>query len=260
MSEPKIPFLDAIRRGDLRTAMSIVSCLGIEDATPDLVESVFSACQAGWRHPDCEMADHEVKHPDIAHVVLRSGLHSGAYYNCPMVLRNAALCMFMAKAIVHEMQASGINPCDFQWVAGSATSAIGLSFAVATLLGKNWHPLQKDPSDPKGKTQLWQKCAIPSGEVVLNVEELTTTCGTPEAVQAAIRQANPAVEFFGYTPVLIYRPADLAAPNRAGDSIILPVLKIDVPNYERDNCPYCEAGSEAITDPKKDWAKLIGAA
>lgn len=222
------------------------------------IEAIFAACQAGWKHPDLEHAAKSVEHPEIAHVRLRSGLHSGVYFNCPVVLERTNLCGIMGMQIVHRLSQAGVSPEGFQWVVGSATAATGLSYEVARILGKKWHPLIKHP-DRESKKQLWEKKVIPPGEVVMDVEDLTTTTETPLRVREAIREGNPhPVEFFQVIPVLLYRPAASVTDDVVEDSQILWVLRFDVPNYELEVCPYCQAGSELVTDPKKEWVKLTG--
>jgi orotate phosphoribosyltransferase len=154
----------------------------------------------------------------------------------------------LASQLVRKLRKQYDGPVD--WVIGSDHAGATLSFAVAAQLMAQHDFTEKG----EGKTQVWKRLSIQSGEIVLQVEELITTTGTLQAVREGIRAGNPhPVSFAPLSLVLVHRSNIYEFE---GTPIVY-VEHYDINSWAPEECPLCAGGSERLR-PKQNWAKLTG--
>jgi orotate phosphoribosyltransferase len=195
---------------------------------------------------------------EAPHALLTSGKHSDGFVDVSCVIkRYPDFRLILAHTLLsrlHEVYELEGN----EYVVGADTSSTDLAFDVADLAGLIHLRMQK-VDDGKEKKQIWHpENAIFSGYTeILQVEELVTTATSALAVRLGIRQANPDHQVF-YSPYLltIVNRSDPSEPvDSVEESEVLSLVRLEIRNFEPDNCPYCTVGSVAIP-PKKDnnWA------
>lgn len=207
---------------------------------------VFELCDAFWLHSGDMQAPH---------VGLSFGKCSDGFVDVLRVLRFTNLCQIFGQQLVRKLEDDydyyGKHDGGIDWVVGSDHAGATISYSVASWLGAQHDFNAKGP----GKTQIWQRLEIQPGEVVLQVEELITTTGTLQAVREGIRAGNP-------TPVT-FAPVVMTLVHRSNQyefegGPILYLAHFDIQTWEPAECPLCAAGSERISEPKKNWARLTG--
>jgi orotate phosphoribosyltransferase len=199
--------------------------------------------------------------PEVPHALLKSGKHSNGFIICDDVLQFPRLCTLFAHEVVKVLEEKNLaNQIDV--VANSAYSAITLGWEVARLLSLKHNKFveyRRAEKDEKGNPTIIRS-PIARDKRVLILNELMTTGGgsTWETKQAVLKcnGNNPAPTILERAIVLIHRSKDWKL---ADGSPVLPIFHLDIENYNKDQCPYCAAGSEAIK-PKIDnnWARLHG--
>lgn len=220
------------------------------------IEHIFKACDAFWHHPG-------KKNISAPHAKLTTGKHSDIYINCPLVLSRSNLCQIMAYQMYKKVLE--IDP-NFRpdWVTGSDSSALGLAKDMANLFGARFHPMQKvkyqDEKGEEKEKQVWEKMVIGPEEIVLHIEELTTTRTTAMRVRDGIRAAHDyPINFAPFLPILVFRPSGKNIPTEIDDSKILPVLYYEtfVVDPEEEDCPLCTQGSEDLSPKGENWKRLV---
>lgn len=190
------------------------------------------------------------------HAQLTSGQHSDGFAAVGPLLKNhPRVRLVFARWLVSALNDQYDGRVDA--VFGADTSSTALAGDVASILGVQHIVMQKtedrrqvwDPKNPK----------LVEGMVLLQVEELITTAFSAIEARDGLREANPGVEisFVPVLPVIVERSDPRAKVEMVEDSVIAPLLRLDIGNFDPQDCPYCEAGSEAIS-PKKgnNWELL----
>lgn len=220
--------------------------------TIEEIEHIFKACNAFWNHP----GEKDIKAP---HARLTTGKHSDIYVNCPLVLCYSNLCQIMAMQIYWKIREINktFRP---DWVTGSDSSALGLAKDVANIFGAKFHPMQKVKLPGEKERQVWEKMVIRPDEVVLHIEELTTTRTTAMRVRKGIRDAHDyPINFAPFLPILVFRPDGEDIPSGIDGSKILPILfyKTFVVDPKKEECSLCAQGSDAIKPKGPEWERLV---
>ncbi len=205
----------------------------------------FELCDAAWQHSG---------NPKDPHAVLTSNLCSNGFYDSLRVLRYIVLSEIMAVQLAKKIRAV-IGDQKVDWVIGSPMAGITFSHDVAKALGATISMfVEKDPNNP-GK-MLWNRMAIPEGATVLQIEELTTTSKTLNAVQEAVNLGNPyPVNWLPYVGILVHRPPKLVSCY--GEREVISLINKEVWAVPQSACTLCRQGSEKVK-PKTNWDKLTG--
>ena len=204
------------------------------------LREILEAAGALWLHSG---------DPKAPHAELTSGKHSDGFVDVLRALQYSGICYAAGKALAAKIRDEYKG--DIDWVVGSDHAGAVFSQNVAVWLGAK-HDFTEKGSD---KSQLWKRLNIKEGEVVLQVEELMTTALTFNEVRKGIREGNGApVTFAPVAGVLVHR-SDVW---QIEDTKIVPFVHYDIKVWEPDRCPLCIGGSEVISEPKKNWAKLTG--
>jgi len=200
---------------------------------------------------------------DAPHAFLKSEKHSNGFIVCDDVLQYPAMCTLFACEIVKVLEEMGVAE-KVDVVVSSAYSAISLGWEVARILSQEYNlavEYRRVEKDEKGNpTKI--RTPIDPEKTVLVINELMTTGGgstweTKKAVQEC-NGSNPAPKIIDPAFVLVHRSQDWKL---ADGSDVRAIFHFNIENFpDKEHCPYCKAGSEAIK-PKigNNWACLHGA-
>lgn len=191
------------------------------------------------------------------HALLTSGQHSNGFINLGAVLKEyEEFRMLLACSLLHlPLGVDAAIQQQVTGVVGSDSSATALAGDVATILGV-CHIKMVKAEDERGKRQEWPEDQRPikPTDLVLHIEELVTTASSTEAVRRGIREEfDYDVRYFPRIPCVI----DRSYPElpRVGESEFVAMFRYKIRNFNPNECPYCEIGSEAVA-PKANWAYL----
>lgn len=169
------------------------------------------------------------------HFELSSGLHSGTYIQCALVLQHPRYAERLGRALAarfHDLRAD----C----VASPALGGIVLGHEVARALAERRPGARAIfvERDATGLLALRRGFAIEPGEEVLVVEDVWTTGGSTAETLRVVEEAGGHVVAVG------------ALVDRSGGRLQLSVraealLELDVETYDAADCPLCRAGSTA---------------
>ena len=166
------------------------------------------------------------------HFRLTSGLHSGRYLQCALVLQHPRNAAALGSALASRMRKLDGAP---SLVIAPALGGILVAHEVARALGVRG--LFAERQD--GVLKLRRGFHIEPGERCFVVEDVVTTGGSTRETMEVVTQAGGIVTAAG---CLIDRSGgrtDLGVPR-----VALAVL--DVPTYQPETCPLCKSGSQAI--------------
>lgn len=166
------------------------------------------------------------------HFRLTSGLHSGRYLQCALVLQYPDHAAALGAELAARMLEQAARPA---LVIAPALGGILVAHEVARALGVR--ALFAERQD--GALMLRRGFRIEPGETCFVVEDVVTTGGSTRETMEVARQAGAVVTAAG---ALIDRSGgrtDLGAP-----AVALAVL--DVPNFKPEECPMCRAGSPVV--------------
>ena len=174
------------------------------------------------------------------HFRLSSGLHSPRYLQCALFLADPA----RAEAAGRQL-AARLKNCGVQVVAAPALGGVIIGHEVARALGVTF--LFTERAD--GAMQLRRGFAIDPGDRVIVVEDVVTTGGSTREVMDVVRQHGGTVVGVG------------SMVNRSGSEnpfAPLPytaLLTVDVPTYQPDACPLCQAGLPVVKPGSRQESK-----
>ena len=203
----------------------------------------FKLCDAYWLYSG------------KAHAELTSGMCSNGFFDCLRVLKYIALSEILANQLARKIR-SAIGDQKVDWVIGSPMAGITFGHDVARALGAPIFMFtEKDPNQ-KGK-MLWNRLAIPEGDTVLKIEELTTTSKTLNAVREAVDLGNPnPVNWLPYVGIFVHRPPKLPVTSY-GDRQVVALIEKEIWAVPPDECSLCKGGSPRYR-PKTHWKELTG--
>lgn len=174
------------------------------------------------------------------HFELSSKKHSDKYFQCALVLQDAARAEELARALAEALPAAGVDPASVDAVVGPALGAVVWAHEVGRALGRR--AIFTERAD--GAMCLRRGFTLEPGERVLVVEDVLTTGGSAREVIELCRAADARVLGVG------------AIVNRSGTN---PFADLDVPlaaladveavAWEPDACPACASGAPAAVKP-----------
>jgi orotate phosphoribosyltransferase len=175
------------------------------------------------------------------HFRLKSGLHSPRYLEKFLVLQYPTLASELCRRMAREM--AGLSP---NVVVGPTTGGVLLAFETArhlsTFLGWEVRGLFAEPATLAGSRELRRGFEVSRGDTIVLVDDILTT-------GASLRETRDAVERAGgraiAAVVIVDRsvePVDIGMPIRS-------VGRIDIPVWNSEDCPLCDAG---------DWLETPG--
>lgn len=166
------------------------------------------------------------------HFRLTSGLHSGKYLQCALVLQNPNQAAELGAALAARLKALSETP-DF--VIAPALGGILVAHEVARALGVRSLFAERQ----EGLLTLRRGFRIEPGEKSFVVEDVVTTGGSTRETMDVVIRAGGIVIAAGSLIDRSGGRTDLGVPRAA-------LAVLDVPTFSPDECPLCKAGSEAI--------------
>lgn len=184
------------------------------------------------------------------HMVLRSGLHSGYYINCSLILAETTVCEIMAAEMI-KYCLDGAGKID--WVVTAALAGIPLATEIARQLRARAGWVERGKGLDSKLSEL--RFQIPPDSRVLLVNELVTTLGGSalETIQTVKEKNEEPVVFLPFGAFMV----DRCNSETLGDGTkIRALFKYVVPAYEPMKCPFCLAGSKALSGGKVNFRQL----
>ncbi len=172
------------------------------------------------------------------HFELTSGLHSGTYVQCALVLQYPKYAEQLGRALAAEF-------LDFRvdCVAAPALGGVIFGHEVARALppGPDGMPIRAIfvERDARGALTLRRGFCVEPDEHVLVVEDVWTTGGSTYETIRVLEEAGARVVAAG------------ALIDRSGGRIELPVrtealVELKIESFDADECPLCRTGSIAV--------------
>lgn len=206
----------------------------------------FDMCDAYWTHS----GDASDPHAELA-----SGMCSNGFFDCLRVLKYVTLSEILANQLARKLR-NAIGDQKVDCVIASPMAGITFGHDVARALdAPTFMFTEKDPNQ-NGK-MLWERIVIPESETVLQIEELTTTSRTLNAVQEAVDYGNPnPVNWLPHVGIFVHRPPKLPV-NHYGDRKVVALIEKEIWVVDPSECSLCESGSVRYR-PKTHWRELTG--
>ena len=176
-----------------------------------------------------------------AHVVLKSGRHSDAYFNKDMIYADPAgvseWCREMAAAALNWQPVAVVGPA-----MGGIILSQWTAYHLAALCDR---PIKALYAEKQGESFVLRRGydRIVAGQLTLVVEDVLTTGDSAAATVAAVRSA-------GGLPVGVAALCDrrgLAPSAPIGGLPVNARLKLDIPNWPAESCPLCAVGAPVTT-------------
>jgi orotate phosphoribosyltransferase len=166
------------------------------------------------------------------HFLLTSGLHSGRYLQCALVLQHPGQAAALGTALAERLRALS-DPPDL--VIAPALGGILVAHEVARALGVR--ALFAERRD--GALELRRGFRIRPGEKAFVVEDVVTTGGSTRETMEVVTSSGGIVPAAGSLIDRSGGRADLGVPRAS-------LAVLDVPVYPPEECPLCKTGSRAI--------------
>lgn len=164
------------------------------------------------------------------HFILTSGLHSNAYFQCAMVFQYPWHAETLCQEIADHFRDQKIDV-----VVSPAVGGIVFGQEIARLLGVRSVFAER----VEGQMTLRRGFQISPGERVLLAEDVTTTGGSVKEVMSAVEQAGGKV-------VAVTAVVDRSGGKAQFNVPYFSLFQMEVKNYDPDECPLCQAGSQAV--------------
>jgi orotate phosphoribosyltransferase len=166
------------------------------------------------------------------HFLLTSGLHSGRYLQCALVLQHPQQAAALGTALAAQLRALG-DPPDF--VIAPALGGILVAHEVARAAGVRGLFAERQ----EGVLRLRRGFRIQPGERAYVVEDVVTTGGSTKETMEVVTQAGGTVIAAGSLMDRSGGRTNLGVPR-----VALAVL--DIPAFPPNECPLCKTGSQAV--------------
>ena len=157
------------------------------------------------------------------HFVLRSGLHSGYYFQCAQVCQDMAAVERLAELLVAKVRSSGVN---FLTVLAPAMGGLVIGQEVARQAKARYIFAEKE----NNVLVLRRGFTFTAGEPVLIVEDVVTRGGRVLECIDLIRRA-------GGNPVAVAMLVDRSAGTMRFDIPAVSLLELSFPTYAADAVP-----------------------
>lgn len=157
------------------------------------------------------------------HFVLRSGLHSGHYFQCAQVCQNMGAVERLAELLLQKVRAAGI---EFQTVLAPAMGGLVIGQEVARQAKVRYIFAEKE----NNALVLRRGFTMAPGERILIVEDVVTRGGRVVECLNIVRQT-------GATPAAVAMLVDRSAGTTRFDVPAISLLELSFPTYPADAVP-----------------------
>lgn len=199
--------------------------------------------------------------PKRPHALLTAGDHSNGFFNSRLVIPSDEL---MGEAVLDLLELFAVNGGDIEMVNGITGPQTGatklanfISTQITTYTRRECFYASPAKSEIEGKKSMVfsnEELELLPGQTVLLCEDVITTGGSIELTEMAIFKAEGII--LPYILTLVNRSGLTEVHGRK----IIALINQPMPKWEKEDCPLCQEGSEAI--PAKDtanWARLNAA-
>jgi len=166
------------------------------------------------------------------HFRLTSGLHSGRYLQCALLLQHPPRAAALGAALAARLRELAAPP-DF--VIAPALGGILVAHEVARAAGVRALFAERQ----EGMLVLRRGFQIRPGEKAYVVEDVVTTGGSTRETMEVVSRAGGIVLAAGSVADRSGGRADLGVPRAA-------LATLDIPTFPQDACPLCKSGSQAV--------------
>ena len=169
------------------------------------------------------------------HFLLTSGLHSGAYLQCALVLQHPEAAEKLGRMLAEQLRA--LAGPEVRTVASPALGGLIIGHEVARALGARFLFTERDPVTKK--MALRRGFTVTPGETIVVVEDVITTGGSTHDVVEALQAAGANVLAAGSIIDRSGGQASVGVPRAA-------LATLQVASYDPAACPLCQAGTPAV--------------
>ncbi|HUB31929.1 MAG TPA: orotate phosphoribosyltransferase [Bryobacteraceae bacterium] len=169
------------------------------------------------------------------HFRLTSGLHSGAYMQCALVLQYPDTAEKLGRMLARELR-QNVNG-EIQAVASPALGGMIIGHEVARALGARHIFTERDPATRQMK--LRRGFLLRPGEAAVVVEDVITTGGSTQEVVDLLRAGGARVLGAGSIIDRSGGEAAVGVPRVA-------LATLRVASYEEAACPLCRSGAPIV--------------
>ncbi|MGB2630362.1 MAG: orotate phosphoribosyltransferase [Candidatus Omnitrophota bacterium] len=168
------------------------------------------------------------------HFKLSSGLHSGAYLQCALVLQSPVLAARLCGVLAEKFRADGPD-----LIIGPAMGGITMAYEMARALNARAIFAERDK---EGKMCLRRGFIVSPKNRVLIAEDVLTTGGSVKEVIKLLAEDS-------ITPLGVACLVDRSSERiDFGGIKHESLIKLDIPVFREDECPLCQEGM-SITKP-----------
>lgn len=158
------------------------------------------------------------------HFRLSSGLHSGKYLQCALVLQHPDIAEKLSRALAEK-----ISNADIDVVIGPALGGITLAYEVARALGARGIFTERQ----EGKMVLRRGFSINPGEKALVVEDVVTSGGSTKEVIEVVKRSGGVVVGVGSIIDRSTGGIDFGARSES-------LARVTVEMFKEEDCPLCK--------------------
>ena len=169
------------------------------------------------------------------HFRLTSGLHSGEYLQCALVLRHPDAAERLGCMLAEELRKTTAEKIGL--VVSPALGGLIIGHEVARALGTPFLFTERDPDTRK--MSLRRGFTIEPGEIAVVVEDVITTGGSTRDVVDVLRAAGARVPAAGSIIDRSGGKADAGVPR-----VALATLHVEA--HQPEECPYCRQGLPVV--------------
>lgn len=164
------------------------------------------------------------------HFKLSSGLHSGQYLQCALLLQHPEHAERLGEALADKFKNK-----DITCIAGPALGGIVIAHEVARALGKRCIFGERED----GKMVLRRGFSVGPTDKVLIVEDVITTGRSTGELIEAIRGRGAQVAGVGAIVDRGSGKVDMGCDTRT-------LIKMDIKTFSSDECPLCKSGIPVV--------------
>ena len=165
------------------------------------------------------------------HFRLTSGLHSGEYLQCALVLQHPAAAERLGRSLAQELRT--LAPGRIDLVASPALGGLIIGHEVARALGTRFLFTERDAAT--AKMTLRRGFTVAPGETAVVVEDVITTGGSTADVIGVLRAAGGQVLAAGSIVDRSGGRADVGVPRVA-------LATLQMAAHHLQECPLCARG------------------
>ena len=178
------------------------------------------------------------------HFRLSSGLHSGKYLQCALVLQYPNLAEQLCGELASKFKIGGSK---IDAVVSPAIGGIIVGQEVAKVLGCRALFCERE----QGKMKLRRGFEIGRGERVVIVEDVITTGGSVKEIVEIVKSMGGEVEGIG---VIVDRSKPSLSDELATLNLPLKsLLRINIETYSPEECPICKQGIPLEKPGSRHW-------